>query len=184
MRNVLVVSASLSVLFLSSCCSQGVKSVPSNITLKDALTQVSDGIQELQSKERAKKAGLVMSDVEVTFNITAAGDNSNTLKLDLAPEGIIKQIPTGGFEASSSNSLSRSNQIKVTFKNLLTASKDSVVGVVLAPQMLAAEKTVVTDKDGKTTTTEKKPELKAQMTLEQLYKWSVDNGAIIMTPPL
>jgi len=77
-----------------------VVSKPSDITLAQALTQVRDGIQLLQVRPPGSKpAGLLISEVQVTFNITAKASNSDKICLDLSPPPIAKVIPKGSIES-------------------------------------------------------------------------------------
>lgn len=145
------------------------KPIPSDITLRDALLQVRDGIQLLQEQQKDQKpAGLLISEVQVSFNITASAKDSTKLGLDLAPGGITKLIPTGSFEKTSEVGLTRSNQISFKFQNLFLANKDTLVGMSVAPITTITEKTTTKGKDTESTT-EKIPQTTQPLTLEQLY---------------
>ena len=155
-------------LLLATGCAS-TKPIPSDITLRDALLQVKDGIQLLQEKQKDQKpAGLLISEVEVSFNITANAKDSSKLGLDLAPEGITKLIPTGSFEKTSEVSLIRGNQISFKFRNLFLANKDTLVGMSVAPITTTTEKTTTKGKDTESTT-EKVPQTTQPLTLEELY---------------
>ncbi len=141
--------------------------VPSDITLRDALLQVKDGLHLLQERQAGdKQAGLLISEVQVTFNITANAKESTKLGLDLAPGGITKLIPTGSFEAASESGWTRGNQISFKFQNLFLANKDTLIGIAVTP---------VTSKAGETTAT--------PMTLEQLYNLLDSKVVIKAIPP-
>jgi hypothetical protein len=143
--------------------------IPSDITLRDALLQVRDGIQLLQEKQKDQKpAGLLISEVQVSFNITANSKDSTKLGLDLAPAGITKLIPTGSFEKTSEVGLTRGNQISFKFQNLFLANKDTLVGMSVAPITTTIEKTITKGKDTESTT-EKIPQTTQPLTLEELY---------------
>ena len=145
------------------------KPIPSDITLKDALLQVREGIQLLQEKQKDQKpAGLLISEVQVSFNITANAKDTSKLGLDLAPEGITQLIPPGSFETPSEAGLTRSNQISFKFQNVLLANKDTLVGMSVAPITTTSEKTTTKGKDTESTT-EKTPQTTQPLTLEQLY---------------
>ncbi len=178
MRRILILLISLT---LSACCST-MKSLPSDISLRDALIQVRDGIQEIQKRPSdSKSAGLLLSEVQVTFNVTANSKDTSKLGLDLAPANFVKEIPTGSFEKSSEVALGRSNQISFKFQNVFLAGKDSLVGLSVAPITITTEKSVTKEKE-KESTTEKVSRLAQPLTLEQLYEL-LDSKLIIMTPP-
>lgn len=147
----------------------GPKPMPSEITLKDALAQVKDGIDFLQTNENTgdkKKAGLLISEVNVTFNITATSNDKTQIGIDLAPGGIFKEIPSASFDKTIENGSSRGNQISFKFQNLFLANKDTLIGVSVTPITTTTEKTVTKDKD---TTTEKTSQITQPLTLQQLY---------------
>jgi hypothetical protein len=148
------------------------KPIPSDITLRDALLQVRDGIQLLQERQRdSKPAGLLISEVQVSFNITATAKDSTKLGLDLAPVGIIKELPKAFFESTSEVGLTRSNQISFKFQNLFLANKDTLIGVSITPIATTSEKSITKAKDKDTeSTTEKTPQVTQPLTLEQLFK--------------
>lgn len=171
----------LPVIGLIAGCSTTAETIPSEITLESAIRQVKDGIELLQQKkDGSKPAGLLISEVNVSFNITASTTDKKSIGLDLAPGNVIKEIPTGKFESSSEKTLSRGNVISFKFQNLLLANKDTLVGVSVTPVTMTTEKTITKDKD---TTIEKTPELRRLMTLEELIDL-LDKKMIIMSPPV
>ena len=97
-------------------CATTIKPMPSDITLRDALIQVRDGIQVLQEKaENSKPAGLLISEVQVTFNITA--NSKDTTKLATLPlPQFSKEVPTGNYERYSEAGLKskQSNHFQVS----------------------------------------------------------------------
>ena len=171
----------LLVLIILSGCASTPKSVPSEITLKEALQQVKDGIELLQKRsEHTKPAGLLISEAQVTFNITASSKDASKIGLDLAPANIIKEIPTGSFEKTSERSLSRSNQITFKFQNLFLANKDSLVGVAITPITTTTQTTTTKEKEKETTKVDK-GEIRRDMSLAELYGFLNDNIVVNTT---
>jgi len=168
MRNICFIPSwlLLAPLFMITTGCASIKSIPSDITLRDALLQVKDGIELLQEKQKnSKPAGLLISEVQVSFNITANAKDSTKIGLDLAPGGM---IPKGNFESTSEVGLARSNQISFKFQNLFLANKDTLVGLSVTPITTTSEKTTTKGKDSESTT-EKTPQVMQPITLEQLF---------------
>jgi hypothetical protein len=159
---------------------QSTQSIPSDITLKDALRQVREGIQELQVRPQGSKpAGLLVSEVSVVFNVAASAKNSASLGIDLAPGAVVSQVAKASAQVSSESTLSRGNQITVKFQNLLLAGKDTLVAIAVTPITTTTEKTVTKDKD---TTTEKVPRTTpSPLTLEALMDL-LDSKIIVAAP--
>jgi hypothetical protein len=152
--------------------------IPSDITLRQALEEVKDGIQLLQERKVGEKpAGLLISEVQVSFNITANAKDTSKLGLDLAPGGVIKEIPTGVFEKTTETGLTRGNQISFKFQNLFLANKDTIVGISVTPTPTTSETTTTTGKDSKSST-EKNSGTTQSLTLEQLFQF-LDKTLII-----
>lgn len=148
-------------------CATTPKSLPSDITLASALTQVRDGIAILGAPTEGKKAGLMVSEVNVTFNVAAEVGEEKELKVDLSPGNVIKEIPSGSFSSSSTYEEGRGNQITFKFQNVMFANKDTILGLTSTPSVLTLE-TTTTEEKGKTVTTEKRPIIAQPMTLEDL----------------
>jgi hypothetical protein len=152
---------------------------PSSITLEDALRQVQSGIVQLQ--ENDKKAGLVVSSAQVTFNITESRTKSGSLSLNLAPTPVIGQLVGGTMQAANENKQSASNQITITFQNIFTASKDTLAGVALTATKATNEETTTKNpKDGTETVTNKTTKSIPAMTLNELYTYLKDGGVIVV----
>ena len=155
-----------------------VVSKPSDITLAQALTQVRDGIQLLQVRPPGSKpAGLLISEVQVTFNITAKASNSDKICLDLSPPPIAKVIPKGSIESKSDVSSERGNQITFKFQNLFLASKETLIGMSVAPFNGTSETVVTTSKDG-VSVTEKAPVSKQLVSLKDLFELLDKNSVV------
>lgn len=95
---------------------------PSAITLKAALVDVADSLNEMRARTQPRdKFGLIPDEVTVTFNIAAHG--TNTGKLNVTASGV--PLSPGTLGASADNTQvaesNRGNQIIVKFKNIATA---------------------------------------------------------------
>lgn len=107
---------------LSGCYTAGQVAQPSDITLDQALTQVSDSLTNLQKKtEKQDKVGLIPDQVTVAFNVAAKATGTNSATLNLA--AVPAAGGTLGASGTSSNvdESSRGNTITIVFKNLATA---------------------------------------------------------------
>ena len=139
------------------------------------MLQLREGIDVLQKGgEDRKKAGLLVSEIQVVFNVTASATDSTKIGLDLAPTSIIPAVPKASVEAGSEKSESRSNQITIKFQNLFLVNKDTLVGITMTPITLTSGKTTEKDKITETDQT-----VSRAMTLEQL--WNLMDQSIIMT---
>ena len=106
----------------SSCSTPNQVAKPSSITLDAAINEVADSLYRLQKKtESREKVGLIVDEATVEFNVAASATNTTTTG------GGLTVIPTsigqGGLSVSNelTNTGSRGNTIKVTFKNIATA---------------------------------------------------------------
>lgn len=105
---------------MSGCCSTKHVADPKDITLKNALVSVAEGLNAMREAASTNQPfGLFPSDVEVTFNIAAAQDNTGELKLDLAAPAASPVTASAGGSATFHSTASRGNQITVKFTNLL-----------------------------------------------------------------
>lgn len=90
-RNVYLLSA----IFLMSGCASMITPEPSkNITLEAAMKSVGTGLREMREAQGDKLSGLIPSEVEIQFNISASA--TDTAKLELSKKA--------GFEVSTSAS--------------------------------------------------------------------------------
>lgn len=75
------------------------------------------------------RTGLIADEVQVTFNISASGDQGGGLKVEMTP--IPTNPPLGGTiggELSTKYTAQRGNQITIKFKNIMTANtKDTLL---------------------------------------------------------
>ena len=126
-QNVLVTF--LSAPILAGCCSTNHVADPKDITLRDVLVSVADGLNAMRQVSLTNQPfGLVPSDVEVTFNISASQDNSGELKLDLSAPPSSPVTASAGGTLGYHSTASRGNQITVKFSNLLLADPNTLVG--------------------------------------------------------
>ncbi len=169
------------ILILSACCTQPPESRPSSLSLGDSVKSIQKAV--LGIDDSVKKAGLITSKATVNLVITASKENSNELKLELAPIGVIKEVPSGSFDSSNKSTYTTGNTITIEFQSIYTASKDSVLGLLLASNVLTSETTTVKD-GGKETTTTKTPVLTSLLTPDQFVQYLEKNSIVMFaTPP-
>ncbi|CDX21358.1 hypothetical protein MPL3356_350075 [Mesorhizobium plurifarium] len=95
---------------------------PSAITLKAALVDVADSLNEMRARTDSRdKFGLIPDEVTVTFNIAAHG--TNTGKLNVTASGVPLGPATLGASAENTQvaDSNRGNQIVIKLKNIATA---------------------------------------------------------------
>jgi hypothetical protein len=108
--------------FFSGCCSTKNVADPKDITLSNALVSVALSLNAMREAASTNQPfGLFPSDVEVTFNISAAQDNTGTLHLDLSTPAASPVTASAGGSLGFHSTASRGNQITVKFSNLLLA---------------------------------------------------------------
>lgn len=110
------------------------------VTIVTALGDLGEGLSKMRANIGKEKTGLIPSEVEVTFKLTAAGSGSNSLGVDLSPtESFAKQIaPSASAKFESSQQTEKINAVTIKFKNVAfgttttkTETKDKVVTVVV-----------------------------------------------------
>lgn len=115
---------------------------PGKITLEDALESVGRGLVKMKKGELEENngkefiTGLMPSEAEVVFNISASNSTENKLYVELTPVSASPVQGKAGGSTGTSESVSRGNQITIKFRNIVF------------------NKTVKAEKDGKTETTE------------------------------
>ncbi len=95
---------------------------PPTITLKTALIDVADSIDALRQRtSQRQKAGLLVDEVTVTFDVSSKATDGN--KLGITTTNIPIGNAVGGLsgELSSASEGNRGNQIVVKLKNVATA---------------------------------------------------------------
>ncbi len=106
---------------------------PTEVTVDQALADVGVGLGRMKQGINAggiRSAGLLVDEVEVTFNVAASADRSGKLTLDASVPIVVPSAKSdGGLSAKgefeNKDAASRSNQIKIKFKNWYTASLNS-----------------------------------------------------------
>lgn len=98
------------------------------VTVEAALHSVGCGIKRMYEGQRGLTTGLIPSEVEVRFSLSASAKESGQLTIDFSKPvsdaaGTLKS--GAGIEKSSEAALA--NTITIKFVNVLTASKDSLV---------------------------------------------------------
>lgn len=125
-------------------CATTVESKPGKITLEQAMSSLGRGLVQLkqaqiqQNNGQDFKSGLLPAEAEVTFNVTASGEQSGKLFVEVSNTPVSK----AGADIGTSYSASRGNQITVKFRNIAfsktTTGKDTVtVEGVTDPEVLA-----------------------------------------------
>jgi len=109
---------------------------PGKITLEEALASVGRGLVELKKSQLAAndgkefRSGLLPSEAEVTFNISASGEQSGKLFVEITKTPAEASLKKGA-ELGASYAASRGNQITVKFKSIVfsrtTRGEDRVI---------------------------------------------------------
>jgi hypothetical protein len=110
-------------LALSACTTPNEVARPSDITLDKAISDVADGLNNLQLRTANRsKVGLIVDEATVTFTVAATANNAATAgaSLDSLP---VSQGGKAGLSVSNTltNNGTRGNTITVVFKNIGTA---------------------------------------------------------------
>lgn len=101
---------------------------PSEVTLESALEEVGKGLRKMYDAEQGLQVGLIPSEIEVKFNLSASAKDNGKLTIDLSksvPEPIKKETKLGGSIEQISEG-ERSNSITVRFVNILMIPKDAL----------------------------------------------------------
>lgn len=110
-------------LLQAGCASMGPRQVanPSEITLVCAMKQLGAGFREMAIAQGDLKTGLIASEATVTFNVTAAANDSSKLAIDLsvAPASPLAESGTFGGEVGESSEGRRGNTVTVKFVSLV-----------------------------------------------------------------
>lgn len=113
----------LAVSMLASGCATILEPQPGKITLEEALASVGRGLVELKNEQikanggKEFRSGLLPSEAEVTFNISASGEQSGKLFVEITKTPVDSTLKKGS-ELGSSYTASRGNQITVKFRNI------------------------------------------------------------------
>ena len=102
-------------------CASYVVPKPGNITLQNAMQSVGEGFKEMKKAEGDLRTGLIPDEVEVTFNISASGEQGGQIYVEASPLPTFPVQGKAGGEASTKYTAQRGNQITIKFKNLVFA---------------------------------------------------------------
>ena len=112
----------------SGCCSTKHVADPKDIILSNALVSLAQGLNAMRKAGAENQPfGLYPSDVEVTFNVSAAQDDTGELKLDLSAPVASPVTASAGGSVGYHSTATRGNQITVKFSNLLLADPNTLV---------------------------------------------------------
>lgn len=154
------VGACLSVVLLSSCALVIPQKYVSadEVTLPRAMKDLTCGLKTLQNEESRlnMNTGGIVDQVEITLNLKASATGDSTLVVDAKPQ-IPAAVGTLGVNYTDKTEIvgSRDNSIKITLKNIATATlndagKEALKRTPLrfspGPQVLAAEDEPCVDK--------------------------------------
>lgn len=114
----------------SGCASWGPRDIvqPSEVTLENAMKSVGTGLQLMRDAQGEVKSGLIPTQVEVKFDLAASAKDAGKLTIDMTKDGAKTDI-SAGAEKSSEAEAKRGNTITITFKNILTLSKDDFAAI-------------------------------------------------------
>ena len=118
---------------MAGCCHLGESAVPKPqpLTLDEALKSVVTGLYAMEKAEKPadyKSVGLIPSDAEVVFKITASDSEKKRVYVELTAGGSTLGGKAGG-EHSQEAANDRSNTITVHFKNVLFADEKALLAV-------------------------------------------------------
>ena len=115
-----------SIAVLLTGCASVVVPQPAKITIQEAMKQVGEGLKSMKEAQGGLRTGLVPDELEVTFNVTASGEQGGKLTLEATP---IITMPNIGGKAEFSNAYTakRSNQVTLRFKNIMYADPSKVL---------------------------------------------------------
>ncbi len=100
---------------------------PSEITVQAALEDVANGLAEFKKKdiEGKRNYGLLVDEVTVTLNLTAAANDSTKLVVDagnIKPAGLAGGTANVNYEYINASNASKGNNVTIKMKNIYTAA--------------------------------------------------------------
>jgi hypothetical protein len=101
------------------------------ISIQQALGELGTGLKQMRENIGSSKTGLMPSEAEVTFKLTASGKNSGGLALDLTPsESYTKAIaPELKGSIAIERLAEKANTITIKFKSIAFGKKTSTTTV-------------------------------------------------------
>ena len=109
---------------LPACVSYAPRDIanPKEITLKDALTDVSDSLQEVQKRSRPdEKIGLIVDEAIIVFDIKASATDKNEGRISVDNTSLPLTTLGGSYVVENTSGAHRGNTITIKLKNVLTA---------------------------------------------------------------
>lgn len=98
------------------------------VTVEAALNSVGCGIKRMYNGQRGLTTGLIPSEVEVRFALSASAKDSGQLTIDFSkPVGDTAGNLKSGTGIGKSSEAALTNTITIKFVNVLTAPKDSLI---------------------------------------------------------
>jgi len=127
----------VSSLIFAGGCANHVVSDPGKITLEEAMESLGRGFVRLKKAQREEnggspfKTGLLPSEAEVTFNISASAEDTSKLYVEVTKTPLNRSKTSGG-EIGSTHTSSRGNQVTVKFRNIAFSktTKNAKAGTV------------------------------------------------------
>ena len=111
----------------SFSCATTVVPKPGEITLEAAMTSVGKGLIAMRKAQGGLRTGLIADDVEVTFNISASGEQGGSLMVEMTPVPTAPLFGGAKGELSTRYTAQRGNQITIKFKNIMTCSTNTMI---------------------------------------------------------
>jgi len=115
---------------LGGCASIGPADITKRdeVTVETALNSVGCGIKRMYDGQRGLTTGLIPSEVEVRFALSASAKDSGQLTIDFSkPVGDTSGNLKSGAGVEKSSEAALTNTITIKFVNVLTAPKDSLI---------------------------------------------------------
>lgn len=115
---------------LSGCCAT-LPNEAKEISIQQALGDLGTGLKDMRENIGSSKTGLMPSEAEVTFKLTASGKNSGGLALDLTPsESYTKAIaPELKGSIDMERLAEKANTITIKFRSIAFGKKTSTTTV-------------------------------------------------------
>ena len=118
--------------FMAGCSSQPKVKPAEEITFKEAMKQIAEGLDEFsKEKEEGEESkqiyGLVPSEVEATFNVSVISKSENETSITLDPTNIMKEFSSLTSKWKYEGSDTRGNKITIKFRNVLFAKKGEAI---------------------------------------------------------
>jgi hypothetical protein len=120
--SVTLCAVALSVSACASLSPEDIKSEPSNVGVKEALTQIGEGFSGMKEGLGETKLGLYPCKVTVNLNVTASATDNNQLVIDLSatpPTQVIDASASVQGEFSATSTAQRGNTVVVEMYNLV-----------------------------------------------------------------